>query len=382
MYLSLGTSKQIILGLSPEVREGQLRLPSVVFTRGAVIVGKSGTGKSHDLQLITSQLSALGYSVVLLDRVGEHAEAFVGRQGATVLTPGKDLFFHVFTPEPTIQDPGEATEDVLDTISHYFAVSFGERPTPLQQRILRELTLACLSSSLTPGTPPSVRDFIVMIRRYEHLRRGVKGFAESCESLVSRLYPLTVGRVGAAFDEQKEKFSTERLSQPGAHIIDLSPLRYEPAKDLVSQIVVKQLYQAARRTQLTGDLRQLIAVDEAHHIAPREADRSSYLSFLDLVAIENRKFGQGVLVATTSPSQLSEALLRNVSVRVCHLLDDGKDIDLMLRFMANRLGSERYIDDIRRLQLGEAIVQVSSPVAVLPTRVRIHSPRPIQLRQT
>jgi hypothetical protein len=50
--------------------------------------------------------------------------------------------------------------------------------------------------------------------------------------------------------------------------------------------------------------------------------------------------------------------------------------------MANRLGSERYIDDIRRLQLGEAIVQVSSPVAVLPTRVRIHAPRPIQLRQT
>src|SRR5712692_8302674 len=104
--LSQGTPKQVILGISPEVRDGQLHLPPVVFTRGTVIVGKSGTGKSHDLRLITAQLSALGYSVVLLDRVGEHAEAFAGKQGATVLTPGKDLFFHVFTPEPTIQDPG------------------------------------------------------------------------------------------------------------------------------------------------------------------------------------------------------------------------------------------------------------------------------------
>src|SRR5215471_12366949 len=125
--LSLGTSKQVVLGLSPEMRDGQLHLPPVVFTRGAVVVGKSGTGKSHDLRLITTQLAALGYSVVLLDRVGEHAEAFAGKQGSNVLTPGKDFFFHVFTPETTIQDPGEATEDVLDTISHYFAVSFGEK---------------------------------------------------------------------------------------------------------------------------------------------------------------------------------------------------------------------------------------------------------------
>jgi len=374
--LSLRAVRQVTLGLSPGIGDGHLRLDPLVFTRGVVIVGKSGTGKSHDVCLVTEQLSRLGYSVVLLDRVGEHAEAFAGKQGARVLTPGKDLFFHVLTAEQSIEDPGEATEDVLDTISHYFAVSFGERATPLQQRILRELLLSFLTSNLTPGDPLSVKGFLAMVRRYEQLRKSVKGFAESCESLVSRLYPLTVGRVGSAFDESKDGFSAEGLFQPGAHVVDLSPLRYEPAKDLVSQVIVKQLYQAARRTGPSGDLKQLIAVDEAHHIAPRDMDQQHYhyLSFLDLIAIENRKFGQGVLVATTSPSQLSEALLRNSSVRVCHLLDDGKDVDLMLRFMANRLGSEGYIDDIRTLQLGEALVQVSSPITLQPTKVRMRGP--------
>src|SRR6185437_13522576 len=99
----------------------------------------------------------------------------------------------------------------------------------------------------------------------------------------------------------KDGFGVEALFHLGVHVVDLSPMRYEPAKDLVSQMIVKQLYQAARRMGPTSGLRQLIVVDEAHHIAPKD---SECMSFLDLIAIENRKFGQGLLVATTSPSQL------------------------------------------------------------------------------
>jgi DNA helicase HerA-like ATPase len=131
---------------------------------------------------------------------------------------------------------------------------------------------------------------------------------------------------------------------------------------------VKQCYAEARRLGRFEGLRQLIIADEAHHIAPRELDG---VSFLDLMAIENRKYGQGVLAASTSPSQLSEALLRNSSVRITHLLNDGKDIDLMLRFMVNRLESEEYLADIRMLGIGEAVLQVSTPVSVRPFKVGI-----------
>lgn len=74
----------------------------------------------------------------------------------------------------------------------------------------------------------------------------------------------------------------------------------------------------------------------------------------------------------TLPSQLSETLLRNVSIRLCRMLDDGWDIDLMLRFMVNRLESDRFIADFRMLGLGEAVVQISAPVARTPCRLKMH----------
>src|SRR5437899_5797951 len=54
---------------------GDFRLDTDWMTRGCVIVGKSGTGKSHDIDLLAGQVSQLGHAVVILDRTGEHAEA-------------------------------------------------------------------------------------------------------------------------------------------------------------------------------------------------------------------------------------------------------------------------------------------------------------------
>jgi DNA helicase HerA-like ATPase len=145
-------------------------------------------------------------------------------------------------------------------------------------------------------------------------------------------------------------------------------LQHEPAKNLVSQMLAKQLFREARRLGRTDGLRQLLVVDEAHNVAPRNPD---YQSVLDQIAIENRKYGQGLLVATTSPSQLSEALLRNASTRICHQLDDGRDIDLVLRFMVNRLEADRFISDIRLLGIGEAVIQAPNERDGLPIKVRV-----------
>jgi hypothetical protein len=63
-------------------------------------------------------------------------------------------------------------------------------------------------------------------------------------------------------------------------------------------------------------------------------------------------------------------LLRNASLRICHQLDDGKHIDLMLRLMVNKLEVDRYISDIRELGVGEAVLHSSLTARAL-ARVRI-----------
>lgn len=320
-------------------------------------MGKSGTGKSHDIQLIASQLAEAGVAVVLLDRTGEHASAMKGSRHAKVRVPGADLCFSILAPaDDSITDPGEAIEDILDTLSHYFVVSFEGRPTPLQQRIIRENLQTHYNGAFKLRQPPTISEFVGNVNRYEEFTKRVHGFIESSESVISRLHPLTVGKMGEVFNRAGKDTSVEEFFAPGVHIVDLSGLRYEPAKTLLSQVIVKRLYHAAKRKGVTSCLRQLVAADEAHHLAPKSLE---YYSYLDLIAVENRKYGQGVLAASTSPSQLSETLLRNASLRICHQLDDGKDVDLMLRFMVNRLEGDRYISDIRELGVGEAVVQSS-----------------------
>src|SRR5207245_10353184 len=154
----------------------------------------------------------------------------------------------------------------------------------------------------------SVVDFSSVVRHYQDFRKSVHGFVESCESVVSRLHPLCVGNLSRMFDQSKEGFSVQDLFAPVLFVMDLSSLKYEPAKNLLSQILLKQLFQEARRLGRIDGLRQLVVVDEAHNVAPRDPE---YQSFLEMIAIENRKYGQGLGVGTKSRMLLSEELLRH-----------------------------------------------------------------------
>ncbi len=74
---------------------------------------------------------------------------------------------------------------------------------------------------------------------------------------------------------------------------------------------------------------------------------------------------------TLCPSQLSQWLLKNISIKVCHLLNDRRDIDLMLRFMVNKYEEDRFVSHFMLLKIGEAMVRVSTPEPVPTTKVQI-----------
>ncbi len=56
-------------------------------------------------------------------------------------------------------------------------------------------------------------------------------------------------------------------------------------------------------------------------------------------------------------------LLRNASIRVRHLRDDRKDIDMMLRFVVSRLEADRYISEVKTLGV-EELARASTAVAI------------------
>ena len=337
------------------------------FTRGCLIVGKPGTGKSHDVELIAKHLGETGTAVVVLDRTGEHARSLSALGCCTVYTPGANLHLSLISADRG-WGADEAIEGTIDTVSHYVRTSFddGEPLSFLQQRILGGSLEAVYRDLFAATKPVTVSRLISSVEEYKD-RQDFHGLAESRESIVSRLRPLTVGAAKRVFDSE-EATPFETFFGPGIHVVDLSAFRFEHPKDLVSHVLIKRLYHMAKEKGAVDHLRQLLVIDEAHHVAP---DKGSYKSYLDSMAMENRKYGQGVLVATTSPSQLSRWLLKNVAVRICHLLDDGEDIDLMLRFMVNEYEKANFYSLFMELAIGEAMVRVSTPRQVPSTKVRI-----------
>ena len=336
------------------------------LTRGAVIVGIPGVGKSHDIALIAKHLGDTGVAVVIIDRTGEHAEALSGLPYCTVYSAGRNLHLSLLAADQG-WDADEAVEGVIDTISHYVQVSY-EDGLPLgflQQKIVGR-SMERLQADVSKSGHRRISDLMEKVEQYQP-ERQFQGLAESRESVISRLRPLTVGAARKVFDSE-ESLPFETFFGPGIHIVDLSPCRFEHPKDLVSQVIIKRLYHMAKGKEPVDYLRQLLIIDEAHHVAP---DRGNYKGFLDDMVVENRKYGQGVLVATTSPSQLSRWLLKNISIKVCHLLNDGDDIDLMLRFMVNKHEADRYISDCMLLKIGQAMVRVSTPDQVKITKVKV-----------
>jgi len=336
------------------------------FIRGAVIVGVPGVGKSHDIAVIARKLGFNGASVVILDRTGEHAQALSSLSYCAVYTPGENLRISILESDHGWADD-EVVESAIDMLSHYFQVSFpeGRGLTASQEKIVGS-SVEKLLETTPKGNALRITDLIKKVREY-HEPQAYQGLTESRESVVSRLRPLTIGASKMVFDSE-EPLSCDVFFGPGIHVVDLSVFKFEHPKDLLSQVIIKRLYRMAKERGLSDDLRQLLIVDEAHHIAP---ERRDYTSFLDPIMMENRKYGQGVLVATTSPAQISMSLLRNASILVSHLLNDGLDINLMLRFMVNPDEADRFRSAFMLLNRGEAMVRVSTPNHVPVTMVKV-----------
>src|SRR5208283_1307407 len=71
-----------------------------------------------------------------------------------------------------------------------------------------------------------------------------------------------------------------------------------------------------------------------HHIAPARRD---YEGILERYATELRKYGMGVVVMSTRPTQVSENIIANSDTVICHSMTSGKDVDLAMNYMVSRL---------------------------------------------
>ena len=334
--------------------KGQARFALDTLTTHICLLGTTGSGKSTSAKILCLELHRCGIPILILDRTGEYAEGLAEPCKATVLEPGENLSVALFSRREE-EELAFQIEDWLSLLDHFYHVSYSAAISPLQGRVLREVLERYYHGTRQTLT---VSSLIGELEGYERKVQGLNGWAEGIEAVISRLWPLTVGKVGATFDRSYSTFKTEQLFEPGlVTIIDLSSLPDDRARNLLSQVILKQVYDAVRRRggkKATGPSLMTL-LDEAQHLAP---NRHDYIGIPERCAIELRKYGFSLMTCATRPTLISPNIIANSNTLISHMLNNQEDISIVSSFL---IGGSSVKETLRKLQVGEALVQVNYP---------------------
>jgi len=367
-----GSAERFALGyvIKDYARNRLFRLQQTHLAGHACVVGRTGSGKSTTAKILIYELARRDVPVLVLDRTGEYAvdlSAYV--KNVRALAPGESLCLAPFELEKG-EDLEEQVEDWLSLLDHYALTTWGNTLSPLQTRLLYDSLISHYHhTDQTLTLSQLVREI-----RIAEKTVPLHGWAESVEALVSRFRILVSGRFRRVFDQKHSTLDISRLFERATSIVDLSRLGDDRAKNLVSQVISKQVYEYARKLGRAAGLRLVYVVDEAAHLAP-DLSRTPFLcqlGILERIAVGLRKYGVSLVTIATRPSHLSENILANATTFIAHTLTNWHD---QRRALAN-LGipdwrKEGYQQILMELPVGTALIRTPNPEDYLPVKVEI-----------
>lgn len=103
----------------------------------------------------------------------------------------------------------------------------------------------------------------------------MSGWAESMEALVSKLWPMTYGVLGKPVNSASGTFDVRELFEPPVTIVYLSTLPDDGAKNMLSQIILKEAYDETKKRGKSETVRLAVVLDEAQHLPPFEGAMSA-----------------------------------------------------------------------------------------------------------
>jgi len=363
-FISIGSAHTRLDG--PAV--GRATIPVEALSRHACVFGMTGTGKSNCEAAICYQLALNSIPALVLDRAGEYGELLAPLR-PLVLRPGENLKVAPFRLEErqgermTVGDIEVEVVKMLSTVEHFFRACFRSEVSPLQRRVLEECLMQHYRGSTSTIT---VSKLVARLEEAKERNARLDGWPESIEAVISRLHPLTVGEMGRTFDEPYGNFDLQALleSPQRPTVVDLSTLTDDSSRTLLSQLILRCVNDSVRRMGKTPVVRVFVLIDEAQHVAPRGED--DYVSVPELIAMESRKYGLGLLMSATRPSLVSENVVSNSGTLISFMLNNLADIRRLTAYLEIDHTKDHFERAIRRLPTGFAYLQTNYPSPLAP----------------
>lgn len=349
-------------------------LPIEDITRHGFITGKPGSGKTTFalgfLYRLYTRKPPIPF-LVIEPAKKEYRTLMKCISKLKVYTPGaaniSPMQMNLFLPPPSV-----TLEEYLPCVDQIFDMSFSM--TSLLKDIFTKVIRNCYS--LYGWRDDSTRDsegiqvfglheFIREFRRY--IRENVYD-PESRNNVensgVLRLQKL-LEQNHIMFDTVQSPDYLQMLSEPT--VIELDAISDASLRSLVMAIIIVNLMALIRkREDFSGDIRNLILIDEAHVLlnpadARQDTDSTSpgsaALKMLQDMTLILRAYGTALIFSDQSPARLTKEILGNVNMKMMFRLDDPEDRMILGQ---TALMDQGMLDEIVTLNPGQGFLSCSN----------------------
>lgn len=185
---------------------------------------------------------------------------------------------------------------------------------------------------ITPTLGDLIEQLEPLAARYGgEVRQNIRG------ALLSRIQALINGSAGPALTARRSLPLAELFERPT--ILELRHLGGDEDRALVIGFILLALQEYCDRNRSvgTGRLNHVVLLEEAHTLLaePKHNDpasgnaRAGAVEFFTRMLAENRKYGQGFIIAEQIPTMLAEGAIKNTVTKVMHRLPARADIEAM-----------------------------------------------------
>jgi hypothetical protein len=378
-------------------------LPLSSLTKHALIAGGTGSGKTTTILEILRQLwGDHGVPFLVIEPVNSDADDYrklldePGFESLEVLTVG-DESAHPLRFNPFEVPPDVLVAEHMANLLACFKAAFGLWE-PLPSIYEEALNLTYMNAGILPTERPdgSDRDWPAAVEFMKAMGEatadlGYEGEVRSNIEAASirRAQQLAVGTCASTFLTSRSHDMESLLDHPV--VIELKTLGAGDEQSLMIAFLLNAMteyYQAVRGASPT--LRHVTVIEEAHRLLARptgggdqttaQAKEKAAEGFANTLA-ENRKYGEGVIIAEQLPTKLVQDAVKNTNLKMMHRLTAEDE----RRYLGETMGfDDAQLRFATRLRTGEALVYAddfaeATMVSVRP-KLEARAPGPIDAR--
>ena len=354
------------------------------FRKHALIVGKTGTGKSTTKNRIVIDAWKNGIPSLLIEPAKSDARILLGAiPELRVFTLGEEMVAP-FRLNPFLV-PEKVSVRLHMNLLHSCFVAAWPTYGILANHLRRVLVQTYLNNGWDPltskrGDPIALDMFRDETIRYcnSFLRYGSELSQDFRGALLARAEDLCDPTRAAIFNTKENLSMSELLSQPT--IIELKYLGDPEFTAFVLSLLLVRVYEHFDQLKTSRGLRSLLVIDEAHRILeelPKASDlsetaaarRKALDQLINLIA-EARSLGLGVILADQIPTRIARDAIKNCHTMIVHKLTSPEDRELMAQETGCNREQGKHIAELKD---GEAVVREPSSNSPFDVQV-IHDP--------